>query len=386
MLSLSSQVSLKTRYWLILLVSILFLCVATNAFATTVQSLTLPLTFEYESNLQLSATNEQSINRIVLVPNYLISVNQGTEQWFARASLRLERSSDQTISQNRNDPSLNLGWTHDYEAGQFDVSALVNKQSTRVSEFTDSGLVNADNTRNTRTFTLNWLNSLSERTSLALNGVITNVAFDRLATTSLVDYRNESVNAKLSYDLSEKVGTFTQLSFSRYKPEDASNINSEIKSFDIGLTWNVNERFNVTTSAGANEIKSESNIQGTSNNKSWQAILNTQYTTLQTNSHLSLSKSYLPSSTGSIYETNQLTAGWSYNLSEKEEFILDFSWRKNFIPNKAVTKSLIANYIRQISLSWDFRLSAEHRNRDDILTSASSNSIMASIIYNLPDF
>ena len=383
MLSLPSQVAQKIRYQLILSVSIFLLCVATNTSAAVQQSLTIPLSLEYNSNPRLSTSNGQSVDRVILVPDYSITSSQGSNQWFAQASLRLEQTSDQTISQNRNDPSLNLGWTHDYETGQFGINALVDSQSTRVSEFADSGLVSEDNTRNTRRLSLNWLNNLSERTSLTLNGIATNVTFDDLATTGLVNYRNELVNARFSYDLSEQVVTFTQLSFSRYKPQGLTGVNSEIKSADIGLTWNVNEKFNMTTSAGINEIKSEGSIQGIGR---WQAMLNMQYTTLLTNSHLSLSKNYIPGSTGIINETNQITAGWTYSLSDKENLVVDISWYQNLTLNETVTKSLAANYTRQISLSWDFRLSAVHRNRNDNLTTASSNSIMTSIIYNLPDF
>jgi len=383
MLSLPSQVAQKIRYQLILSVSIFLLCVATNTSAAVQQSLTIPLSLEYNSNPRLSTSNGQSVDRVILVPDYSITSSQGSNQWFAQASLRLEQTSDQTISQNRNDPSLNLGWTHDYETGQFGINALVDSQSTRVSEFADSGLVSEDNTRNTRRLSLNWLNNLSERTSLTLNGIATNVTFDDLATTGLVNYRNELVNARFSYDLSEQVVTFTQLSFSRYKPQGLTGVNSEIKSADIGLTWNVNEKFNMTTSAGINEIKSEGSIQGIGR---WQAMLNMQYTTLLTNSHLSLSKNYIPGSTGIINETNQITAAWTYSLSDKENLVVDISWYQNLTLNETVTKSLAANYTRQISLSWDFRLSAVHRNRNDNLTTASSNSIMTSIIYNLPDF
>ena len=364
----------------------LSLSISADTFAATVQSLTLPLTFEYESNPRLSVSNKQSISRVILIPDYSIMLNQGPDQWFAKASLRMERSSDQAISQDRDDPSLNLGWKHDYETGQFGVTALLNDQSTRVSEFTDSGLVSGDNTKKSRSMSVNWLNRLSDRTSLTLAGVATNVTFDGLNTTGLVNYRNESINTKLSYILSEKTEIFTQLSFSQYKPEDVNSLNSETKSIDFGLIWNANEKLNVTASAGVNETKSESNIQSTSNNKSWQALLSMQYTTLRTNSHLSISRSQSPGSTGSINETNQFAAGWLYNLSEKEEIALDVRWVQNLTQNKSETKSLTAKYTRQISLSWDFSLSATHRNSDNGLFSVSSNSVMASIIYNLSDF
>ena len=108
----SLKIFLKTIvYSLAMGVIILLFSITTNTFATTVQSLTLPLTFEYESNPRLSSSEEQPISRVVLVPNYSLISNQGTDQWSATASVHIEQSSDDTISQNRSDPSINLGWT-----------------------------------------------------------------------------------------------------------------------------------------------------------------------------------------------------------------------------------------------------------------------------------
>ena len=387
MLLLSFQNSLKRTQWLNRSVTLLFLCVATNSFAVTQQSIILPLSFEHETNPRFSSTDEQSINRAVFVPNYSLVINKGTEQLTAAASLRMERSSDQTISEDRNDPSLNLGWQHDYETGQFGVTALIHDQSTRVSEFTDSGLVSGDNTRKTRSLSVNWLNSLSERTSLTLTGDATDVTFNGEITTGLVDYRNESMLARFGYTHNEKAETFTQFSIARYKPEDINNTTSQTKSFDVGVTLNVNERLNMTASAGINETEIESDIQNASNDNSWQASLNMQYATLRTNSHLNISRSQIPSSTGTLNETYQAAASWTYNLSERDNIAFGLNWSENLSLNKTITKDFSVNYTKAFSLSWDLRLSAVHRSRDDNITSVvSSTRVMASIIYHHPNF
>lgn len=377
-MSFQPKITLKINIWRC--ATLLLFSFSANTNAVAEQSVAIPLTFEYESNPTLSSTNEQPVSRFVLVPDYSVLINQGTEQWVAKASVRFERSSDQAISQDRNDPSLNLGWTHNYETGQFGLTTLLNEQSTRVSEVTDSGLLSGDNTRKTRALSANWLNSLSERASLNLNSSVTKVEFDGLVTAGLVNFRNESFDTSFNYTLSEQTEVSTQLFYSRYKPEGANVLNSETQGFNLGITWNVNEKFNMDVSAGTNEVKS------TTRTKSWQAALNMQYTTQRTNSQFSLSRSLSPGSTGSINESNQMIAGWSYNLSEKEELIFSGRWGQNLSPSTIETKSLEAKYTRQISLLWNFSLSGIHRNRDDAATSVSSNSIMAGLIYNLSDF
>ena len=51
-------------------IRLILLGIATNALAATEQSLTMPLTFEYQTNPQLLASGAQSVNYINLTPAY----------------------------------------------------------------------------------------------------------------------------------------------------------------------------------------------------------------------------------------------------------------------------------------------------------------------------
>ena len=365
------------------LVSALFLAgVSAQSFAVTVQSLTIPLSVGYESNPQLSVSNEQSISRVTLTPSYSLTSNEGPNQWNTTASFSAVRTSNQAISQNRNDPSLNVGWTHSYETGQFSVTGLANQQSTRVSELTDSGIVSGDNTRKTYSASVNWLNNLSDRTSLSLGGSRDEAKYSGAVTTGLVDYQNESFNTKLNYSVNEQLQTFVQLSASSYKPQNSNSLSSKTKSADLGFTWNASDKLNINVSIGSYETQIEDNTKS----DGWQGSVDAQYSTLRTNSHFSISRSQSPSSLGSINESNQLAAGWSYNVNERDNIALNISRVENLTLNKPKTTQFSANYTRELSLSWDFQLLAEHKATEDKLTNASSSSIMASIVYKLPDF
>ena len=371
------------KYFLKLATIVLLMGLSVNLFAVTVQALSIPMSVGYESNPRyFTSPNEQSINRLSLTPRYSIRSEQGPNEWFSNASFNFVRSSDQSVSQDRDDPSLNFGWKHDYETGEFGVTGLLNDQSTRVSEFNDSGIVSGDNTRKTRTLSVSWQNSLTERTSLDLSGSVSNVKFEGLSRAGLMNYQNELSNAKLSYSFNDQVETFTRLSYSNYKPEGNTNPNSETKSIDLGLTWVASEKLNFSLSAGANEIKRGT----TAANKSSQASFSTRYTSQRANTSLSLSKSLLPSSTGSVSEINQVVISWGYSLSPRDNIALDYSWRQNLALNKLETTQLSVNYTRELNLTWDFRLSANSKSRDDKLTNVSSHSIMATIIYKLADF
>ena len=348
--------------------------------AAVVQSLTLPLSFAHETNPRYSTTNKQSINRTTLTPQYSIRSNSESNQWFSTASLSLVRTSDQKISQDRDDPSLNLGWTHSYETGQFSVTGLINEQSTQVSELTDSGIITGDNTKKLRTVSMNWRNSLSERTSLTLGGRAEKSSFDGIGATSLVGFQSESSNVSLNYSLTEQTELFTQLSYSRNKPESSTSI-SNTKSINFGATWRVSDKTSTTLSVGGNETDNNNSVS-----QNWQASINSRYATPRTNTQFSLSRSQSPSSLGGFNESQQFALVWSYSLSERDNIGLNASWRENLSLNTTQTKQFSVNYSHVLNLNWDLSLSATHNTREDNLTNASSSSIMASIVYKLPDY
>ena len=369
------------KYFSKLIAVIIIMGISINCLAATVQSFSVPMSVGYESNLRLSTSTEQPVNRFTLNPRYSISSEQGANEWFSNASLNFVRSSDQSISQDRNDPSLSLGWKRNYETGEFAITGRLNDQSTRVSELSDSGIVNGDNTKKSRTLSVSWQNSLNERTSLGLSSSGSNVKFEGPVTTGLVNYRNESSNGKLSYSLNEQVETFTQFSYSRYMPE-GNNLDSQTKSIDFGLSWVVSEKMNLSLSIGANEVKTGTKTTP----KSRQASFSSQYTTLRSSTSLNFSSGLLPSSTGSVNESNQIAIGWRYSLKPRDNISLNYSWNQNVTLNKLETTQFSINYTRELNLTWDFRLSAKNKVRDDKLTNVSSHSIMASVIYKLADF
>lgn len=349
-----------------------------SAFAATwEQSLTLPLSLEYESNPRLSETNQQSVRRTLLTPDYSITATDGTEQFFSKLRLRIERSSDTSISADREDPSIDLGWKHDHETGQFGLTAHYDKQSTRLSELEDTGQISIDNTRQSRALSGNWSNALSERYTLGLNANLTKVSFDG-AGSGLNDYSDKSISAQLGYSLNEQTETFTRLSLSRFEP--VSSRTTDIRSLDVGATWTVSDRLSLTGSAGINDSS------GATNESGWQTMLDMSYMTERARTSLGLSRTRAPSGAGVVNESNQLHAGWTYSLSERNDLGVNVDWRENLSTNTGQTLRLGANLTHQLGPAWDFRVSAQRLNRDDDFSNASSNTLTATLVYKLTDF
>jgi len=378
-MAMSSRIMITTKLrYSIYVGAALSVAFPVNTLAVTLQqSLTLPLSIEYETNPRLSSNNKQSVRRTTLIPAYSLMATQGNEQFSVNLGLNVERSSNQSASADREDPDLNLGWTHSYETGSYGLTASFSEQSTRTSEFDDTGLVANDNTRQTHAIGGNWSAALSDRYTLTFNGNVTKVEFDS-ATGSLNDFDNKSFDAQLGYSVNEQIESYVRAAFSRFEPTTGNKSNT--RSIVLGAAWEMSEQFSLNGNLGINKTS------GVNSSSGWQAMFDANYMTARTQTQVGLSRSRSPSSAGIVNESNQLSAGWTYDLSEKENIGLSFNYQENLSSNKSKTMRLSADYTRAFAPEWDFRLSAEHRNRDDAASDVSSNRLSATIIYKLPDF
>ena len=74
---------------------------------------------DFDTNPLLSTTDKQSIWRYYTTPRYSVSTEQDQNKWYLDGSLRLQRSSDRSIAVDREDPSINAGWTRQYDRGNY---------------------------------------------------------------------------------------------------------------------------------------------------------------------------------------------------------------------------------------------------------------------------
>lgn len=365
-----------------LLLGLYLISVSSGLSAEVEHTLSLPVTFEYESNPQLLTANEESVSKRVVTPTYSVSSNDERTPWNINANIRAERSSNQVISQDRDDAGVNIGLTHYYETGQLGIVGLYQEQSTRESEFSESGLVNNDNTRRSRNMTVNWLTNISDKTSLSMNGTISSVDFIGASTAGLVDYKTENINARLNYTLNDNNQIYSAVNVSYYQPNSGIGQETETRALDIGAVYNFSEQLTISAGVGVNETREENQ----DDENGWQANLDLQYVTLRSSSNLKFSRYLAPSSTGGLEERYLLTAGWSYSITDFDKIDFGYSWNQVQTTQKTETSVIALSYTGDLSESWNFRFSADHRIKEDNLSKADSNRVMASMIYNLTNF
>lgn len=339
----------------------------------------LPMTTEHDSNPRLDAEDEKGVTRTTIAPDYTLIGAFGLDELRFGIGLNLERSSDQSIALDREDPKLLLGWQRENERGGFGLTAKYDESSTLFSELEETGVVTSDGTRKQYGLAGNWQTEISERSTLASNVDYTSVSYD---VASLTSYDELSTLFSWNYAWSELLEPYTEVSFSRYEPTDSALVASSTQyGPTAGLRFTISEQLQGVLRAGVNQVS------GSEGGPSWQGGFELSYIGERFDTSIDVGRSTITSGEGGFNEVSQLRASWSYAVSETRRAGLDASLQDN--------KSTSPNTMRQVNLwasqelspYWVARLSLTYKERQqDGRPDASANVFGVSLIYNHPDF
>jgi len=345
---------------------------STTSFAVTLQhQFASPITGEYETNPQMSSSDEKSVTRKVVTPSYGISAIDGRNTWFSDLAVRVERSSDQEVSINREDPTLNMGWEHELDRGIFTLTGRYDEKSTRVSELEDTGQIFSDGTRKSQSLSSTYQESINERMALTFNAQYDSISY---SGGDLTDYNAPSANVSFNYLWSERFEPFIQLSISRYEPSK-DLVDTSFYSGDIGFNWIVSQQFDLSSQLGTNHIS------GGSSDTDWQGLINATYTKNLTETSIELSRSLSPSGSGGYLKSERIKFDWQYDINENITTGLNI----NFIKNQSETLTFGAWYKYELTRSWFMKLNAEHREREEAgsrTVTTTNQLISATLEYN----
>lgn len=341
-------------------------------------SVSLPMTLEHDSNLSMSATNPQGVSRTILLPGYNLTATYGVDEYKLGLGLRVERSSDQAISRNREDPNLSFGWQRQTETGGFGLVAKYSQVSTRMSELEQTGLIVRDGTSTSQSLGGNWRTALSERNSLAADAEVKTVAYDG---GTLTDFTNTTAGVTYSHAWSERIEPFARLTASRYEPSRATLPSSNNTSVLGGVKWKASENMEWTAQAGISKVSGQTSVTG------WQGSFVMRYVAPRYDASFDIGRSISASGVGGFVEADQIKGGLGYALDELTRTGLDASWQRSrgLTPNTMQQFGAWAS--RELSPFWNARLYYQHKQRQQNgLSDASGNVFGASLVYSHPDF
>lgn len=358
--------------WLTLLFSASSACAATWS-----EHVTVPVSLQYETNPNLEATGSHHVWRLNGSPGINILAVQDLNQWNANFTLRVERSTDKVVLPDREDPAATVGWKHEFERGEFGITASYEQSSSRSSVLKDTGLVvPKDGNQTNKSIAVHWLRALSEVMSLSVGGDVAKYSYSGV---SLPGNTTRSLNAKLNYSWSEQLMPYVYVDYSRFEP-DLGDHTIHMKGM-LGFDWFANEYLSYGLEWGLNNTST-----GGSGATDWQGAARMQYAGERFSANLGASRTTESSGAASSISSDQVTGRWSYVLTDFDSAGLDFSWRKNLGTSSAENHDLNVWYGRELNAFWVLRLNCGYRQNKTELTSADDKVIGATITYATPNF
>lgn len=329
---------------------------------------------EFDTNPALSPTYPGAVKRLLFEPSYALTGRVGANDLKAGLALHLARSSNQTLSQNRDGPSVFFDWLRQSDVGEFGISSKYAEIATRDAGIDATSLVPITSTRASRALSGSWSKALSERSTLLADGAYEGVSYKG---GTYVDYATRSAGIKFSYALSERSTTFLRVSGEKYEPVGGGQ-SSRLARVVLGLNWKA-ESVDLTMQAGKSKGGGNTDLQGSA------AV---QYTGQRTLLALNVDRQVVPSGMGGFVKADQVRGSWSYALSERSNAGIDLDWRKNrsiAINNIRTTSGVWLQ--RNLNPLWGVRTYYLHNNiKGGAVTGASSNTLGLSLVYTNPDF
>lgn len=344
------------------------------------QSVSSPATLEYDSNLPLSATKKQGVSRVVFVPAYSLAGNYGIDELKAALSLSVERSSDQSVSLNREDPSLQFGWRRLTETGDFGLTTKYDQVSSRHAELQETGLATADSSRKTWFLGGSWRSAVTELSTLTTDAGYKTVRYDAGTQTN---FNNISAGISWNHTWSERIEPFLRFSVSHYDPDKttATAATSDYYAATAGVKVKASEHLEWTAQGGRDRVVADTTNTG------WQGSLSTQYRGDRYDAALQLGRSVTTSGDGGFVASDRVAGTFSYAIDERSGLGLSASWQDNKSNTPNTVQQLGAWASRELSPFWHARLYYDHKLRSENHQPAAVGDVLgATLVYSPPGF
>ena len=350
---------------------------ATQSWAETWQhSMTARISEIYDTNPVMSPTSQGEVTRAVFEPGYSLLGHIGDSELKVGLALLFARSSNETLSPMRNNPTVFLDWSQQVDSGEFGLLYKYAEIATRDSAIDTTGLEPVTSTRSLRHFGVKINNTLSERSSLAADGSLEKISYS--GGGNYIDYNLRSVSIGLNYLWTEQSTPFIKLSHSTYEPEGGGSSN-QLDSADFGLTWKTSDNLEGTLQGG--RAKNGNDEFGT------QGAAALQYTGQRSTFAINAGRQILPSGIGGFFKADQANTNWSYTLNERNKTGIDFGWRNNHVFTDIIYRTGTFWLQHDLDPLWLMRAYCQRNvlqraGMDD----AASNMVGITLAYSYSDF
>ena len=375
----------RLRPWVCVAGSLVTLAASHAVAQTPTQhQFSIPNGFELDNNPSLVAGGSSSVWLWRANPRYTFTRQQDASSWSLSAGANIERSSNRTLRDDRQDPSLSFTFRQQTPRSGWSVDASAAQASTRATELDATGIVTLDRTQTT--YSLGWSGqqALSERWSLGGGVNVRDIRYDTLA---LVENRTTAANASLSYTLTERETVSLQGSVSRYNPGQGGTPGAAQASTNSGLTASYNRVVSPTLEWGAR--LGVVRITGANADTSWVGGASLTHTGQLFSATLDAGRNVTSSGLLGGFATNHaVRASLSYALSERTRLGANVSYTRNVgnSPTRDSATTVGVSATTELSPFWQLAFSLQQRQANRAAGNASGQVAGVNLIYTHPDW
>ena len=336
------------------------------------------VTTEYNTNPTMIPDYRNGVWQYIFAPSYTLKRTGDLNEFRAGIALRISRSSNIRLIQNRNNPSAYLSWDRLAIAGKFGIAAKYDETSTLYSEIDNKGTLLPDSNRTSRSITGNWEKALSERSTLSADGAYEGVTY---SNTDYTNYVTRSGDVMFKYDLSERNKPYVKISYADYEPSNGISTFApgHYTNTALGLNWVASEFLSGKIQAGKANVSGAGMI-GTQE-------LAIQYTGQRTGLALNESRQVVDTGLGGIIIVEQANGNLRYALNETNLFGVDLVRQKSHYIDEVISSTSGAWLQHDINSFWGTRTYYLHRIVSQVgVGRAYSDTVGFSLTYTIPNF
>ena len=330
---------------------------------------------EFDSNPAMSPTYSEGVWRALFEPSYTLTGRLGENELKTGLALQIARSSNKTLSPDRDSPTVFFDWLHPINAGELGISSRYAEVATRDAGIDSTGLARVPSTRVSRTVSGRWNKALTERSTLSADGSYEGVSY---SDSSYVNYATRTVSTMFSYAWSESSTPFFKVSNADYEPTGGGP-SSRLSTAVLGLNWIASDYLEGSLQIGKSKVSdAEMGTQGGAS---------VHYTGQRSVIILSANRQVSPSGLGGFSTVDQANGSWSNALSERSRTGIDIGWQQNHLFTNIINRTASTWLQYELNSFWNVRTYYTHRITEQSGGGvAFSNILGIALVYTNPNF
>lgn len=341
-------------------------------------SLSIEAGVEHDTNPGMSASNARSVTRAKVTPGYEAEWVEGADTINATASVAVERSSDQALSIDRQDPSLGVGWTHEYPKGSTALKATYDRQSTSATETDSAAGAGSNDTRTRHGVEGDWKHAVTERVEAGINLTHEGNSYQGATggASGFTDYKATTAMASVEYLLNERNRPYAKVGTSKYTPSTGTS--SDLYTAVMGLKSELSDSLNLDTNLGS------ALTEGATEGLGWTGLFSLNHEGERTKSAVRYSRASSASGSGGFTEADEIRAGISYELDPRSDLGADASLTKSYAQSPLTTSSLGIWADRELLEDLSLRFGYEYKQQKTATDKAKGSVWSLSLSYDIP--